>query len=59
MDGYEALNRTRGGSRAAAKSKMAPDAVNYYHKVFLNYYHKALHLGCCNSPRSAFENQLI
>ena len=22
----------------------------------LNYYHKALHLGCCNSPRFASEN---
>ena len=22
----------------------------------VNYYHKALHLGCCNSPRSAPEN---
>ena len=32
-----------GGSRTAATSKM--EAINYYHK--------ALHLGCCSSPRSA------
>ena len=38
----------RGGSRTAATSRMELPAVNYYHKV--------LHLGCCNSPRSAFAN---
>ena len=32
---------SRGGSRAAATSKMEC------------FYHKALHLGCCSSPRSA------
>ena len=25
----------------------------------VNYYHKELHLGCCNSPRSASENKLM
>ena len=33
----------RGGSRAAATSKV----------LAVNYYPKALHLGCCSSPRSA------
>ena len=33
----------RSGSRTAATSKM---------EYFVNYYHKALHLGCCSSPRS-------
>ena len=36
------VSDVRGGSRAAATSKM---------ERFL--YHKALHLGCCSSPRSA------
>ena len=36
---------TRGGSRAAATSKVECFVINYYHK--------ALHLGCCSSPRSA------
>ena len=34
----------RGGSRTAATSKM---------ERFVNYYHKALHLGFCSSPRFA------
>ena len=37
----------RGASRTAATYKMEREAVNYYHK--------ALHLGCCSSPRSASE----
>ena len=37
----------RGGPRAAATSKM-----ECFVKV-VNYYHKALHLGRCSSPRSA------
>ena len=37
----------RGGSRAAATSKMECFVI------IVNYYHKALHLGCCSSPRSA------
>ena len=36
----------RGGSRTAATSKNE-------RFVIINYYHKALHLGCCSSPRSA------
>ena len=40
-------NPLRGGSRAAATSKM-----ECFVKA-VNYYHKALHLGCCSSPRSA------
>ena len=35
----------RRASRTAATYKMEREAVNYYHK--------ALHLGCCSSPRSA------
>ena len=35
----------RGGSRAAAASKIPA----------VNYYHKAVRLGCCSSPRSAPE----
>ena len=31
-----------------ARSKDMLEAVNYYHK--------ALHLGCCSSPRSASDN---
>ena len=26
---------------------------NFYADLTINYYHKALHLGCCSSPRSA------
>ena len=45
----------RGGSRAAATSKMdrfVIIATNFY-------YHKALHLGCCSSPRSASVYKII
>ena len=38
----------RGGSRAAAISKMECFVI-----IVNNYYHKALHLGCCSSPRCA------
>ena len=41
----------RDGSRTAATSKMELEAVNYYHK--------ALHLGCCSSPISASGSSLI
>ena len=46
------LSNTRGGSRAAATSKMERFViiVNGW-----KHYHKALHLGCCSSPRSASE----
>ena len=58
---------TRGGSRAAATSKMEcfaiivngfqPLTIITKHSILdvavaVNYYHKALHLGCCSSPRS-------
>ena len=48
----------RGGSRAAATSKMECFVikVNYYYK---HYYHKALHLGYCSSPKSASEYCII
>ena len=48
----------RGGSRAAATSKMECFVikVNYYYK---HYYHKAHHLGCCSSPKSASEYCII
>ena len=39
---------TKGGCRTAATSKIPA----------VNYYHKALHLGCCSSPRSAFGNNI-
>ena len=37
----------RGESRAAATSKMGRFGI------IVNGFHKALHLGCCSSPRSA------
>ena len=40
----------RGGSRTAATSKMERFVIIVNGAV--NYYHKALHLGCCSSPRS-------
>ena len=45
----------RGGSRTAAISKMERFViiVNGFQLPAVNYYHKALHLGCCSSPRSA------
>ena len=46
-------NPLRGGSRAAATSKM-----ECFVKA-VNYYHKALHLGCCSSPRSASAYKVI
>ena len=42
--------RSRGGSRAAATTKME--------RFEFKYYHKALHLGWCSSPRSATEEAL-
>ena len=41
-----AICKPGGGSRAAAISKMERLEV-------VNYYHKALNLGCCSSLRSA------
>ena len=41
----------RGGSRAAATSKMERFVIIV--NGLANSYHKALHLGCCSSPRSA------
>ena len=41
----------RGGSRTAATSKME----RFVKLEAVNYYHKALHFGCCSSPRSASE----
>ena len=38
---------TRGGSKAAATSKMKRFVI------IVNGFHKAFHLGCCSSPRSA------
>ena len=43
------LTKTRGGSRTAATSKMERFVI------IVNGF-RALHLGCCNSPRSASEN---
>ena len=46
---YVVIER-KGGSRTATTSKMERFLliVNGF-----NYYHKALHFGCCSSPRSA------
>ena len=46
---------TRGGSRIAATSKMKNFViiVNGWKLEVVNYYYKALHLGCCSSPGSA------
>ena len=44
---HKNYNINRGGSRTAATSKMERFVI------IVNYYHKALHLGCCSSPRSA------
>ena len=46
---------SRGGSRAAATCKMERFViiVNGWKLEAVSYYHKALHLGCCSSPRSA------
>ena len=43
--------RIRGGSRAAATSNIEC-FVLIVNGLAVNYYHKALHLGCCNSPGS-------
>ena len=49
--------RCRGGSRDGAISKMERFGiiVNGFQLSAVTYYHKALHLGCCSSPRSASE----
>ena len=57
------LTHYGGGSRAAASSKMECFGiiVNGFEPLTIttklpdvNYYHKALHLGCRSSPRSVF-----
>ena len=42
-------NYSRGGSRTAATSKVELFVII----EAVKYHHKELHLGCCNSPRSA------
>ena len=44
----------RGGSRATATSKVVCFVIidNGWKLEAVNYYHKALHLECCSSPRS-------
>ena len=42
----------RGGSRTAATSKMERFVIIVNSLEVVNYYHKGLHLGCYNSPRS-------
>ena len=44
---------SRGGSRAAATSKMERFEITV-NGFAVNYHHKALHLACCSSPRSAY-----
>ena len=43
-------DNSRDGSRTTAASKMERFAI-----IAVNHYHKALHLGCCSSPRFASE----
>ena len=52
---------TRGESGAAATSKMERFViiVNDVQLPAVNYYNKALHLGCCSSPRSASDHFLL
>ena len=45
----------RGGSRTAATSKIEQFVI-IVQLPAVNYYHKALHLGCCSSPRSTSDN---
>ena len=45
------LTKCRGGS-SAQSSKIERFVIIV---TAVNYYHKALHLGCCSSPRSASE----
>ena len=53
------LNATlRGGSRTTATSKMERFVI-IVRLPAVNYYHKALHLGCCSSPRSASDSATI
>ena len=49
----------RGGSRATATSKVVCFVIidNGWKLEAVNYYHKALHLECCSSPRSASGNE--
>ena len=47
---FQNVSRTRGGSRTAATYKMERFVII---AAAVNYYHKALHLGCCSSPRPA------
>ena len=55
MQGTCIPSPSRGRSRAAATSKIEHFViiVNGWKLKAVNYYHKALHLGCCSSPRSA------
>ena len=57
-DKYSKSTLTRGGSRAAATSKMVRFVIiaNGWKLPAVNYYYKALHLRCCSSPRSASAN---
>ena len=52
------IPHSRGGSRTAATSKMERFViiVNGWKLEAVNYYDKALHLGCCSSLRSASHN---
>ena len=57
------FEKYRGKSRTAATSKMEPFVIivngalcdNSLRYPAAKYYHKALHFGCCSSPRSASE----
>ena len=47
------LTASRGGPRAGTTSKMEHFVITVNGWKPFNYYHKAFHLGCCSSPRSA------
>ena len=51
--GNENINTSWGVSRTAATCKMECSVIIVNSLPAVNYYHKALHLGCCNSPRFA------
>ena len=51
-DRFSKKEKSRGGSGTAATSKMERFVIT------VNYYHKALRLGCFSSPTSASEDTL-
>ena len=50
---FNAFPMVRGRSRTAETSMMERFVIIVKRLEAVNYYHKALHLGCCSSPRAA------